>query len=54
MRSHSRDTCSSDAARAGKEVEGCNLFEVDVSLQHINDVLLGKVGVVRVLNVGAC
>ena len=33
-----------DAARACEEVEGRGILEVDVALQHIEDVLFGEIG----------
>ena len=40
----SRQELKRDAARAGEEVEGRGTIEVDVAHEHIEDVLLGKVG----------
>ena len=40
----SREEFEGDAARAGEQVEGLGTVEFDVLNEHVEDVLLGKVG----------
>ena len=39
-----REQLQGDAARTGKEVEGGGSVKVQVAVEHVEDVLLGKVG----------
>ena len=44
MGTAARGELKGDAARAGEQIEGCRALQVDVAIQHVEDVLLGKVG----------
>ena len=39
----SRDEFEGDAACAREEVEGVDIVKVDIAIEHIEDILLGKV-----------
>ena len=44
LRTATREQFEWDAAGACKEVEGAHAFQVDVGVEHVEDVLFGEIG----------